>query len=102
MKDYYLKHLVLVVAAETKQQQGLIVQVELICKDGDCLQVEDDEKLKKRKERFGIQTGVSSVGAEDVEVNVHLYFITVKLNRTFNILTHSVLLPSAGKENEAR
>lgn len=57
-------------------QQGLIAQMEFVCKDGDFLQVEDDEKLKKRKERFGIQTGASSVRAGDVEVNFHLYFLT--------------------------
>lgn len=35
-------------------------------------QVEDDEKLKKRKERFGIVTSAASAGAEDSEVWVLL------------------------------
>lgn len=32
------------------------------------VQVEEDEKLKKRKERFGIVTSAASVGADDSEV----------------------------------
>ena len=31
-------------------------------------QIEDDEKLKKRKERFGALTNAGSAGAGDVEV----------------------------------
>ena len=32
------------------------------------MKVEEDEKLKKRKERFGAQTAASSVGGAEVEV----------------------------------
>lgn len=31
-------------------------------------QIEEDEKLKKRKERFGVLTNAGSAGAADVEV----------------------------------
>ncbi len=37
-----------------------------------CSQIEDDEKLKKRKERFGIVTSAASAGASDAEVWVLL------------------------------
>jgi hypothetical protein len=37
------------------------------------LQVEVDEKLKKRKERFGILTAAAAVGAEDSEVQKVLF-----------------------------
>lgn len=37
------------------------------------LQVEVDEKLKKRKERFGILTAAAVVGAEDSEVQKVLF-----------------------------
>ena len=32
------------------------------------MKVEEDEKLKKRKERFGAQTAASSAGGAEVEV----------------------------------
>lgn len=35
--------------------------------------MEEDEKLKKRKERFGILT--SAAGAGDVEVTIFIYYI---------------------------
>lgn len=45
-------------------------------------QIEEDEKLKKRKERFGALTNAGSAGAADVEVRFlsipHIYVI-VKL-----------------------
>lgn len=37
-----------------------------------CSQIEDDEKLKKRKERFGIVTSAASAAASDSEVWVLL------------------------------
>uniref|UniRef100_A0A671PQS4 SAP domain-containing ribonucleoprotein-like n=1 Tax=Sinocyclocheilus anshuiensis TaxID=1608454 RepID=A0A671PQS4_9TELE len=37
-----------------------------------CSQIEDDEKLKKRKERFGIVTSAASAGTNDTEVWVLL------------------------------
>ncbi len=37
-----------------------------------CSQIEDDEKLKKRKERFGIVTSAASAAANDSEVWVLL------------------------------
>lgn len=39
-------------------------------------QIEEDEKLKKRKERFGILTSASPGGAEDAEVLFHLVHLS--------------------------
>lgn len=36
--------------------------------------MEEDEKLKKRKERFGILTSAGSGGADDIEVTFYLLF----------------------------
>lgn len=38
-------------------------------------QIEEDEKLKKRKERFGILTGGGSTGLDDVEVTFFFSFL---------------------------
>lgn len=72
-------------------------------KDCGFSQMEDDDKLKKRKERFGILTGSSSAGAADTEVEFHVRFISVttKLKRLPDVLTGLVLFFSVGKENEA-
>lgn len=35
-------------------------------------QIEEDEKLKKRKERFGVLTSGGSAGLDDVEVIHHV------------------------------
>lgn len=48
-----------------------------------CFQIEEDEKLKKRKERFGALTNAGSVGAADTEV----CFFHPSLSR-FTIITH--------------
>lgn len=43
------------------------------------VQVEEDEKLKKRKERFGIVTSAASAGADDSEVqHLHSYYFRIK------------------------
>lgn len=41
------------------------------------VQVEEDEKMKKRKERFGIVTSAASVGADDSEVQHKVKYKTV-------------------------
>lgn len=60
--------------------------------------MEEDEKLKKRKERFGALTSGGAAGSADTEVGVLSSFITAQKNQSLTLSLFNV----AGEEKEAR
>lgn len=67
-------------------------------------QIEEDEKLKKRKERFGALTNAGSAGAADVEVRVTsaTFPHAVKSDVKEEVLSSFLCFSFSGEEDEAR
>ena len=62
-------------------------------------QVEEDEKLKKRKERFGILTGAAAVGAADTEVAFSSFISFNKLGQSeVKFVLHRTMASLANKK----